>query len=64
LIFFWEFMLNSPIQDWCASCKDHNYSQNWNKLGMTFVGLVLHLLGYMNSKIMPTYAYILYRGRG
>jgi hypothetical protein len=50
LIFFWEFMLNSPIQDWCASCKDHNYSQNRNKIGMTFVGLVLHLLGYMNSK--------------
>jgi len=28
LIFNWEFMLNSPIQDWYASCKDHNYSQN------------------------------------
>ncbi len=48
LIFFWEFMLNSPIQDWCSSCKDHNYSQNRNKIGMTFVGLALHLLGYMN----------------
>jgi hypothetical protein len=31
-------MLNSPIQDWYASCKDHKYSQNWNKIRMTFVG--------------------------
>jgi hypothetical protein len=28
LIFFWEFMLNSPTQDWYAFCKYHNYSQN------------------------------------
>jgi hypothetical protein len=64
LIFFWEFMSNSPTQDWYAFCKYHNYSQNLIQIRMTFVGLVLHLLGYMNSKIMPTYAYILYRGRG
>jgi hypothetical protein len=28
LIFFWEFMLYSPTQDWYAFRKYDNYSQN------------------------------------